>query len=298
MRRRSFQFESATIRWLLVTTLLGLAVTPMGTGEELAPVANNDTQRRVVALRPVSEATTPRRLSNQVSKRGVGSASVLDGSIYVYNVFLSDSRSGWTRAEQQRAKDQLHLAYDFITRRARDHGKSLVFVEEFAADVQLDFRIPLDPHADPRWTEYAIARAAAEPGPKLVERIRSQTRADHVVLCLHVNKRALSYNLAYYEGVADRYAAERMVCFTGYPDGRATSAATYAHEILHLFGAGDLYFPYDESPLRKERAARAFPNDVMYRVDYDLDQLDVGPFTAYRVGWKVELDPKFRTLED
>ncbi len=285
------------VRWLLVTALLGWAVNSMGTGQELAPAAKFESNRRI-ALRPNSRVETPRRLSNQVSKRGVGSASKLDGSVYIYNVFLSDTRSGWTRAEQQRAKDQLHQAYDFITREARRHGKSLVFVEEFAVDVDVDVPIPVDAHADPRWTEYAISRAANEPALQLVERIRSQTNVDNVILCLHVNKPALSYNLAYYDGVAARYAAERMVCFSHYPDGRLTSAATYAHEILHLFGAGDLYFPYDETPLRKERASRAFPNDVMYRVDYDLDQLDVGVFTAYRVGWQVDLAPKFRSLED
>ena len=88
-----------------------------------------------------------------------------------------------------------------------------------------------------------------------------------------------------------------MVCFATYPDRRLTSAATYAHEILHLFGAGDLYFPYDDTLIRKDRAPRAFPNDVMYRVDYDLHQLDVGVFTAYRVGWRSILEPKFDSLE-
>ena len=96
----------------------------------------------------------------------------------------------------------------------------------------------------------------------------------------------------------DTYLAERMICFTRYPDGRTTAAATYAHEILHLFGAGDLYFPYDRVARRKEMARRAFPDDVMRRVDYDIATLSVGPFTAFRVGWLDELKPEYRVFED
>ena len=89
-----------------------------------------------------------------------------------------------------------------------------------------------------------------------------------------------------------------MICFSRYPDGRLTAAATYAHEILHVFGAGDLYFPYDGDGKRKAEARRLFPNDVMFRVDYKLDRLNVGPFTAYRIGWTQSLDPKLRVFED
>jgi hypothetical protein len=118
------------------------------------------------------------------------------------------------------------------------------------------------------------------------------------LLCLHVHKPGLSYNLAHYDGVEDTYLAERMICFTRYPDGRPTAAATYAHEILHLFGAGDLYFPYDRASHRKEMARRYFPDDVMRRVDYDMSRLTVGPFTAFRVGWLYKLKPEYRVLED
>ena len=117
-------------------------------------------------------------------------------------------------------------------------------------------------------------------------------------MCFHVNKAALSYNLAHYDHVDDTYVAERMICFTHYPDGRPTAAATYAHEILHLFGAGDLYFPYDRDERRKELARRWFRDDVMLRVDYDMSRLTIGHFTAFRVGWLDKLKPEYEVFED
>ena len=115
---------------------------------------------------------------------------------------------------------------------------------------------------------------------------------------MHVDKAALSYNLAYYAHIAPEYAAERMICYSRYPDGRPTADATYAHEVLHLFGAGDLYFPYDTDSGRKREAQAQFPNDVMLRVDYDLKGLDIGEFTAYRIGWRDQLEGSLRHFED
>jgi len=244
-------------------------------------------------LKPVSF-----RQSNQVSKRDTGSAKVLEGVVLVYSIFLFDDQSVWTESDKSEATDKLRRSFDFITLQSRKHGKDVTFVEDYSKDLRASFRIPTDAHVDPKWTEHAIVSATHECGEKLVHRLRSETKPDSVIICLHVNKPALSYNLAYYERVARRYSAERMVCFSHYPDGRKTSAATYAHEILHLFGAGDLYFPYDADSIRKERASRLFPNDVMYRVDYDLTQLDVGLFTAYRVGWIGRLDPTLESFQD
>lgn len=238
------------------------------------------------------------RKSNQATKRSVGSAKHLEGVVHVYHSFLSDETSSWTDFERNRVRAKLREAYDFITLQSRLHDKQVTFVDEFGPNARLDIQIPRDAHADPKWTEYAILSSSNKTGNRLVEHIKGQSKPDSVIVCLHVHKPALSYNLAYYKPVSERYRAERMVCFTAYPDGRETSSATYAHEILHLFGAGDLYFPYDKDSRRKDHAQRLFPNDVMFRVDYDMTRLNVGPFTAYRIGWTNRLDPRYSSFED
>ncbi len=238
------------------------------------------------------------RLSNQTTKRDIGSARRLEGVVYAYHVFVSDLYSSWTDEEKTKVKQKIYKANDFISWQARMHNKSVTFVNDFAPSVRLADRIPQNAHADPRWTEMAIRQAAGTSSVKLVQSLRKQSRSDNIIICLHVDKEALSYNLAFYENVSEKYSAERMICFSAYPDGRETSAATYAHEILHLFGAGDLYFPYDDDDQRKRRAGTLFPNDVMYRVDYNIRKLNVGVFTAYRVGWSDSLDRAYADFED
>ena len=236
--------------------------------------------------------------SNQTSKRDAGSASRFIGPVYLVHIFVSDDESAWTDADRQQVWERLSKSYSFLEQQSRRHGREVRFVDEAVIDYRYSGRVPLDTFANPEWTETVIRTAKGKSGNQWIAQVRSEKQLQHVLFCLHIKKAALSYNLAYYDHVPAKYRAERMVCFKDYPDGRPTSAATYAHEILHVFGAGDLYFPYDHVDVRKQLAREIFPDDVMLRVDYDLSHLEIGRFTAYRVGWVDSLDNDLRVFED
>ncbi len=253
----------------------------------------------LVACRTFAQETVRvPRLANQVSKRGAGSAATLRGRVALVDFFVADQGASWPSKARSEVVRRMSEAKDFIRQHALNQGQEVSFLKIDGPDIPMAGRVPLDPFAHPGWTEQVIKRATGLSTGDFVAQVRSQQQASEVALCLHVNRAAISYNLAYYDGVRSEFAAERMVCFHQYPDGRLTTAATYAHEILHLFGAGDLYFPQDVTRDRKDLARRWFPHDVMFRVDYDIDRLTIGPFTAYRVGWSKDLDPRWKLLED
>ena len=63
------------------------------------------------------------------------------------------------------------------------------------------------------------------------------------------------------------------------------------HELLHLFGAVDLFYP---PPVTKE-AVRLFPHSVMYNgADPDCRELD--DLTRYLIGWTDQTSPKAMAL--
>jgi hypothetical protein len=71
------------------------------------------------------------------------------------------------------------------------------------------------------------------------------------------------------------------------------SAATFAHEILHLFGASDKYGRFlDEFP-----PGTVTPAEIMRLDRTRLDQLRVDPLTAAEIGWLGDLPPD-ETNED
>ncbi len=254
------------------------------------PVVAQETQDRTRVVRFMK--------SNQASKRDIGSARKLSGKVVVCHIFCFDGESQWQPAGKQRVLKLTQQAFAFIRTESLRHNLMVHFDERIVGPANIQQNISTDAMADPNWTEEAIKAASGVTGVELVTNLKNDLSADSVILCLHVNKSALSYNLAYYDNVAEKFSAERMVCFARYPDGRETAAATYAHEILHLYGAGDLYFPYDLTPRRKIRAGELFPHDVMYRVDYNIGRLNVGPFTAFRVGWTDNLASNLRAFED
>lgn len=237
-------------------------------------------------------------LSNQASKRNVGSARQFEGKVAIYHLFANDSQASWSEPEKNEILSRLSQAYGFLNHQSEMHGKKVQFIEQIGPPVSVKRRLPTGTFVDPSWTEEVIRKGSGVESNELVARLKQTHKAKNAIICLHVNKPALSYNLAFYENVAEEFSAERMVCFSTYPDSRPTSAATYAHEILHLFGAGDLYFPYDKDDYRKQVAKRYFPNDVMFRVDYNLYRLNVGAFTAYRIGWRNNLDAAHKMFED
>jgi hypothetical protein len=71
-----------------------------------------------------------------------------------------------------------------------------------------------------------------------------------------------------------------------------------AHSILHLYGATDLY----ETHFRRNRhnlrlSARDFPDDIMSDVyARPLDDLEIGEYTRYMIGWSEDLDGQYEPL--
>ncbi|MCX5675093.1 MAG: hypothetical protein NTX87_08800 [Planctomycetota bacterium] len=257
------------------------------------PAAARPSAPTPAAARPGGE-----RLANHASRRNNGSAAVLRGRVLLYHIWAEDAGSSWTAAGQAEVRDRVRAAIGFLNHWAGVHGVDLAFIEETAGRARSGSEIPTDMFADPVWTQRLIESAGAGDGNRFVADLKQRHQADGVLFVIHVNKAASSYHLSFYDGMHPIYAAERIVCFSSYPDRTPTCAASYAHEILHAFGAGELYFPFDRTDERATLAKGLFPNDIMCRVDRTIAALNIGPFTAYRIGWTDRLDASLASLED
>ena len=98
--------------------------------------------------------------------------------------------------------------------------------------------------------------------------------------------------MAHYADDGDSFYYEYSCLYKtdAYTDGEAESPATYAHEILHLFGAPDLYEgssdPYVDEAL-VSYVADTYPGDIMlstYEDDgssrFDAITKEISPLTA------------------
>jgi hypothetical protein len=273
-------------RAIVALALLGLLAAGCQRSESVRATANAQAQR-AGALQ-----------SNQASRRNNGSAAVLRGRVAICHLWAEDARSSWSAAHQAAVRERVRVAIAFLTSRARTYGVDVTFVEDDAGRVRSASDIPTDMFADPIWTQRLVQSTGAADANAMVAGLKRRHRADGALLAIHVNKAASSYHLTFNDGVNPAYAAERVVYFSRYPDRTPTCAATYAHEMLHSFGAGELYFPFDRTDERVKRARRLFPNDIMLRVDRNIDAVSIGAWTAYRIGWTDHLDADLRAFED
>ena len=77
----------------------------------------------------------------------------------------------------------------------------------------------------------------------------------------------------------------------------APNVSMYMHEMLHLFGADDLYAPYLSASAAKRIEAYC-PNELMRYVPVDIQETALSPYTMFRIGWRSRLDRQFAAFSD
>jgi len=240
-------------------------------------------------------------ISNQKSKRNIGSAAKLIGNCYLLNIYLKDQESSWPDEAKQNIILRMDQAVNFIKGSAASYNIDVTIDQEsvgFETGIEYPGIIPVDMFENVYWSEKAFKAMGFLNGNEIVKDIRKRTKAQQVALVFHVNKLGRSYNISYCFKCDSIFYAERAVMFNRYDGNILTYSSSYAHEILHCFGAGELYFPFDSTKERYELAKNYFCEDVMFRVDSDINRLSIGEYTAYRIGWLNSLNRKYREFED
>lgn len=245
---------------------------------------------------PAAQVLAPK--TNQPSRMNIGSAKVLRGKIRLIPVFVSGDSSKWSDQSKRAVAKKARAATAFLTSQAAGYGVEISFDHGRPYAATVAGTVPTDMKTNPAWTERVIKSVFGKDGNAVIRNEKKRAAADHAFFFLYVNKSATSYTLGFYRRIHPYLTAERGIIYARYADGRPTATASYAHEILHLFGMGELYFPYDKDDRRKKIARRLFPDDIMRRIDYTIDRLTIGSYTAYRVGWVGTMKPEHAVFED
>lgn len=241
---------------------------------------------------PKETAVTPfwEELGSPRSSYGLGSAAFLKGRNLLVSLFVTTPESGWTKQEQEKSLQKLGSAADYIEEQAKQYGTSVDLIYDWSsqpnlkAEAETDFSISEDTDYVDRldqeiagWFEERIS----------YERLLETYDAEGIVTCVFVNNPGISYAIVY-DGTDN--VKESMILFTGdyYHYGKEETAAAYAHEILHVFGAHDLYQEAEFTKEVTDYVADTYPNEIMLTVSDDgsggITQM-VSPITAYHLGW-------------
>ena len=208
--------------------------------------------------------------------RGWGPCDKLTGDAYIILVFVSTPQHPWTKKVKDRVNNVSWSSIDIMEKEARRYGAKL--------DLQfggLDYSVPYEYNRDLKWYHYIIEEIFHEESIKEVySYYRKSLHVDTVSMIFLFNSWDTSHTYmtsSDYPHWNEEFCV--IFCDTNMHDNYLT------HEVLHLYGAIDLYDYNNEGVQRV--AKKYFPNSDMLTVSHNIDEL-----TAYLVGWTNTLSKK------
>lgn len=243
---------------------------------------------------------TPSEELASSSWRDQGSARELQGLVCVEHVFVDDSISTWTVSRRLDVLDASTVALADLKKRASAIGVSLDW-RETQSSYTATKEIPVEVREN-EWTAAAVGQTATKERSFLPLESCPVRECDEQLAILHVMKPGRSYALP--SGASRDAGVERVVMFLRhreiqYYGGGSPGAgidvserpAAFVHEVLHLFGAQDMYTP----EARRVVAAKRYPNEVMLQSHRSLKDLSISDYTAYHIGWSEKEPPALPT---
>lgn len=238
-----------------------------------------------------------------------GSAKYLDGDTVLVSIFLNDKDSSWSNEDIELVKKNMKIACDFLKDEGERYGKAVNLIYDIDEHPDLEYHCMTD-------TEFLgttisnEGSASGEAANKLrhdvydyinhninIEYIMSKYQVNSIGFLIFIDNEADAATTYYYFYGADkkRYCEICFINLRWSTTDLELKPETYAHEILHLFGARDLYCTDTMNGITREfinYVYDKYPKDIMLgnsrkgvnrnnKVDGEITDI-----TAYFLGWK------------
>jgi hypothetical protein len=231
-------------------------------------------------------------------------SEALLGQVVILSLFLGKDGQMWRAAEIAQAYKSLLRAAEWIETEAMRWqapvnmvvSDTYFLVDDDAKDeVEIAFQPegehdgPMEGDADTK-ALVAFSRAAARLGfadsAELVAQVAARIEADAWVWLVHPRCEGRSHAIPACDtalpGVTLAVCYAREASFPQPLTGRPyADPVTFAHELLHIFGASDKY----TVPLQSFSQGQVTERDVMFLNYERLSQLRIDPLTASEIGW-------------
>ena len=232
----------------------------------------------------------------------IGSARKLRGKTYVLELWLTERGTLWNRNEMSRIQGEINTALDWLKGAAAQYGSNLSFeVGSYHGDGSgiIMNRIPHS-YEDMANHPNLILEALKVVGYTGVEECYDQLKGmpgiENVLVLMLLNCEGRSCANIFSRGHIGYYETdflEGVTIFKAYDNDprNKMSANIVIHELLHAFGAWDMYGD-KESGVSQEAdqfAQAYYPNEIMGNGAYSpLNQLEISPLTAWLTGLSTE----------
>lgn len=258
-------------------------------------------------MAPIRLMVKPRKANDtSESSRNVGSAKVLSGRIFVLSVFVALTSDPWKQVDIERQKEKVFEAERWLKMQAMRYGKHVEFENcSFGADGSFrDNEIPQDWDSDNAYSypSNMLVKMGFRSSYAFIEWARKHSGCTQCLVVVFSNTYGRSFaapvSKELYRFNPRLFCLDCCIIFKAYqPECQESSAATVAHEMLHLFGAWDLYELDEKDRTRANKTALMFPKSIMNCKGRTIWDMQIDEITAWLVGLKEEGKDWYRWFE-
>lgn len=221
----------------------------------------------------------------------------LKDRVQIFPVFVNTLTETWEEEEIDYYYGELEKAEDWLIAEAGSYNQFLEFDNEYF-DLDLKAEIDLDDVPRRKNPRQTIQKVMVELGYNDFEDFLNTYSFDFekekmkIVLFVKSNRRSHAYN---YWSVKD---VDLAIIYCRQTIGMLSNYQTIAHEILHQFGAWDLYYELGKTQTKKSAAIarETYPSSIMISTRRGQNPKTVDAVTAWRVGWS-EKEDSFDTFD-
>lgn len=211
----------------------------------------------------------------------IGSAKILRGNVSIVHLFVDGRRRKWTKKKIARVVKKVEQALSWISKQAEQFKVDVAFENKGLSETRILFRKAIPNYANlyrHRDEFHELIRSSL--GNAMLSQFSNASGKDqNICLFVHVLKRIRSFAVP--DILGEKPEKERLE-YSVIECGARPS--TYAHELLHLFGADDYYSEYSKGMqmLKSHFLARS----IMFSTStLPLEDSVVDDLTAQNIGW-------------
>ncbi len=223
-----------------------------------------------------------------------GSAGSLTGRTLMISIYTNDAGTSWDETSEADsaviydALDNLRISTEYLTAQAARYGSDAEFIWDWEQNPDLRYNASFTESLVTEFGDYYEVQKNWIEQHIDIDALKNKYRADNVIYLFFFNTDYSNQVNPWYLGYScsPEYYVEFCNIFVRFDDVFVTMPPSYAHEIMHCFGAHDLYYANEFIPQQYvDHLGKIYSNDIMYTV---YDSKDIGnEFTdldAYYVG--------------
>ena len=228
---------------------------------------------------------------NELSQQNHNS---LYGNIHTLCFFIDTKNDEWTEEEVEHYLLELESSQYWLAEEASVYGVELNFINDFFQTVEEIIHVPnVTMNNSWRLMEEVMLQMSYKDYKDFLnfQQFDLQNNKLSVLFFVKSNNRSHARNYRSKDNL------DTAIIYAKSTYGMRTSHYVISHELLHLFGAWDLYQGESQTLNQAQKLKELFPNSIMINTWSNQEFLEVDELTAFLVGWSEEVEKEYLSFK-